>query len=85
MPTPEIHELKHKVIDKAVEDLQCDTKDNTNRIITLEKSDLVINEQLKNTITSINSLINWIKWALGIGIVAYVSFFAWLMQQQIVR
>ena len=83
MPTPEIHEIKHKVLDKDVEELKCDTKDNTNRIIVLEKSDLIVNEQLKNTVASINNLINWIKWALGIGTAAYVSFFAWLMQQQI--
>lgn len=85
MPTPEIHEIKHKVLDKDVEDLKLHSKEHTDRIINLEKSDLITNEQLRNAVTSIDSLVQWIKWALGIGVVGYVSFFAWLMQQQIVK
>ena len=83
MPTPEIHKVKHDVIEKDINNLQCDTKDNTTRIIVLEKSDLLINEQMRNTMKSIDTLVQWIKWALGIGVVGYVSFFAWLLQQQI--
>lgn len=83
MPTPEVHNIKHEIIDGKIVVIENDVREIANRVVKLEGSDLVLNEQMKNTISSINSLINWIKWALGIGIAAYVSFFAWLMQQQI--
>ena len=83
MTTPEVHALKHSTLDRDIDCLKDESADNRNRIIILESSDRVLNEQMKNTICSIEDLINWIKWGLGIGVVGYVSFFAWLMQQQL--
>lgn len=83
MPIPEVHEIKHEIIDGKIVVIENKVDKHEDRIVKLEGSDLILNEQMKNTITSIDSLINWIKWALGIGVVGYISFFAWLLQQQI--
>ena len=83
MSTPEFHDFKHVNLDKEIEYLKGDSIDSKNRIILLEKSENLLNEQMKNTMRSIESLITWIKWGLGMGIGSYLAFFAWMLQQQI--
>ena len=83
MSTPELHEFKHISLDKEIDYLKGDNIDTKNRIILLEKSESLLNEQMKNTMHSIESLITWIKWGLGMGIGSYLAFFAWMLQQQI--
>ena len=83
MSTPELHDFKHVSLDKEIDYLKGDSIDTKNRIILLEKSESLLNEQMKNTMNSIESLITWIKWGLGMGMGSYLAFFTWMLQQQL--
>lgn len=88
----EVHDLKHEIIDKNMEDVRLWKSDHEIRITSLEKIDGVRNEQIKNildgldrTNKSVYSLINWIKWGLAFVIPSTMGFFIWLFQQQLMK
>lgn len=87
----ELYEIKHNLLNKEIDYIKSNVDEHEDRITLLEKINYARDEQIKNilegmdrTNKSIDSLVSWIKWGLAFVVPAFIGFFTWLLQNQIV-
>lgn len=85
-------EIIHENLDDEIRNIKIQSKDHEERIVILERISHSRDVQIGNildgldrTNKSIDQLVSWIKWGLAFLIPAFIAFFSWLLQQQMVR
>lgn len=74
---------RHDLLNKEIDEIKTSQKEHEKRISYLERMSAVREEQIINLVKSIDNLVIWIKWILGIATTTLLGLLVWFFQNSI--